>query len=100
MRPAAELSRVAVDLDDPNFVPVLFPEEHHRAEVAGLRDRGHERADRAVLEHDLVDGMLDTLAFLGRQRLGMREVEAELVGPHRRAGLLDMVTEEIAKRLV
>src|SRR6185437_15064060 len=71
VRAAAELPRVAVDLDDPDLVAVLLAEEHHSAELARFLDRRHERADRTVLEDDLVHGVLDLLSLLGRQRLGM-----------------------------
>ena len=40
---AAELAREAVDLDDADDVAVLLAEEHHRAELARLVDRRHER---------------------------------------------------------
>src|SRR5205814_5243530 len=36
VRAAAELARVAGDLDQPHLVPVLLAEEHHRAELARL----------------------------------------------------------------
>jgi hypothetical protein len=97
---AAELARVTVDLDDPHLFAVLLPEQHHRAEVASFLDRRHECPNRAVLEDDLVDDMLDPLPFLGRERLGMGEIEAQLVGPHRGPGLLDVLAKEVAERLV
>src|SRR6185437_4549522 len=84
VRATAELPRVAVDLDDPDLVAVLLAEEHHGAELARFLDRRHERADRTVLEDDLVHGVLDLLSLPGRERLGMGEVEAKFVGPHRR----------------
>ena len=71
MRAAAELAREAVDLDDAHLVAVLLAEEHHRAELARLLDRRHERPHRDRLEHLLVDDPLDVLALLGRERLRM-----------------------------
>ena len=41
-----------------------------------------------------------SVALVGAQRLRMREVEAQLVGPHGRARLLDMVAEHLAQALV
>src|SRR5262249_50849181 len=100
VRAAAELARVALDLDDAHLLAVLLPEEHHRAEVARLLDRRDERPYRMVLEDDAVDVLLDPFALLGRQRLGVREVEAQLVGAHGRARLPDMFAEHLTERLV
>ena len=44
--------------------------------------------------------MLDPRALVRGQRLRMREVEAQLVGPHGRAGLLDVLAQQVAERLV
>ena len=97
---AAELGRVVADLDDAHLVAVLLAEQHHRAELASLFDRRHVRAHRDRLEHLLVDEALDALALLRRQLVLVREVEAQLVGPHGGARLLDMVAEHVAQRLV
>ena len=100
MGTAAELGRVVADLDDAHLVPVLLAEQHHRAELARLFDRRHERAHGDRLEHALVDDALDALALFGRQLLGVREVEAQLVGANGRARLLDVIAEHVAQRLV
>ena len=42
----------------------------------------------------------DLLALLGRERLPVGEVEAQLVGTNRRARLLHVVAEDVAQRLV
>src|SRR5829696_171045 len=57
VRPAAQLARETVHLDDPDQVPVLLAEEHHRAEVARLTERRGEVPDRLVLG-DLLQGDL------------------------------------------
>ena len=90
----------AVDLDHAHEVAVLLAEEHHRAELPRLVDRRRERAHRDVLEDLLVDDPLDPLALLRRERLPVREVEAQLVGPHRRARLADVLAEHLAQRRV
>ena len=100
MRAAAELAGEAVHLDDAHDVAVLLAEEHHRAELARLVDRRQERAHRPVLEDALVDDLLDALALLPRERLRVREVEAELVGPNGRARLAHVVAEHVLERLV
>ncbi len=53
-----------------------------------------------VLEHGLVHAPLDRVPLLGRQRLRMGEVEAQLVGPDLRARLVDVVAEHRPQRLV
>src|SRR4029079_11438350 len=46
VRAAAELERPAVDVDHAHDVAVLLPEEHHRAELARLRERRLEDPHR------------------------------------------------------
>ena len=54
-----------------------------------------------VLEDRLVDALLDRRrAPPGLSACGWREVEAELVGPDGRAGLVDVVAEHLPQRLV
>ena len=100
MRAAAELDRPAVDVDDAYDVPVLLAEEHHRAEIARLRQRRLEDPHRQVREDALVDALLHLGALLRREWRWMREVEAELVRPHRRARLADVVAEHFLQHLV
>ena len=59
VRAAAQLGRVAVDLDDAHDLAVLLAEERHRAELPRLGDRRLERADRQRREDLLVDDPLD-----------------------------------------
>ncbi len=87
----------AVDLDDAHLRAVLLAEEHHGAQAPRLLDRGQEGAHRDRLEDLLVHAPLDPLALLLAERSWMAEVEAQLVGPHRRAGLLDVLAEHLAQ---
>ena len=100
VRAAAELAREAVDLDHAHDVAVLLAEEHLRAELAGLVDRRLERPHGPADEDLLVHELLDLLALLRRQRLLVREVETELVGPDGRARLRDVLAQHPPQRLV
>ena len=51
-------------------------------------------------EDTLVDAALDLGALVRGQRLRMREVEAQLVGPDRRACLLHVLAEHLPQALV
>ena len=97
---AAELDRPAVDVDDAYDVAVLLAEEHHRAEIARLRQRRLEDPHRQVREDALVDALLHLGALLRREWRRMREVEAELVRPHGRARLANVVAEHFLQHLV
>ena len=65
-----------------------------------LVERHDVREHGQVLEDLLVHAPLDRGALFRRQRLAVREVEAELVGADGRAGLLHVVAERLAERLV
>ena len=100
MRAAAELHRVARNLDDADDVAVLLAEQHHRPELAGLVDRRLEDVHGPVLEDDLVDAALDLLALLACERLVVCEVEAKLVRPDRGSRLVHVVAEHVPQRLM
>ncbi len=100
MRAAAQLARHALDLDHPDDVAVLLPEQHHGAELPRLVDRRLEDVQRVVLEDGAVDPLLDLLTLVGGQLRRVREVEPELVRPDRRAGLLDVVAEHVPEGLL
>jgi len=97
---AAELDRPAVDVDHAHDVAVLLPEEHHRAEILRLGQRGLEDPHLQVRKDPLVHPGLHLCALLRRQRRRMREVEAELVGAHGGAGLASVVAEHLLQHLV
>ena len=98
--PATELAGEAVDLDHAHDVAVLLAEQHLGTELPRLVNRRLEDPHRMVREHLLVDDPLDLVALLRSERAVVREVEAKLVGPHRRARLLDVLAEDAPQRLV
>src|SRR5207253_3486578 len=55
VRAAAKLAGVLADLDHPDPVAVLLPEQRQRAHLAGLLLGGVERAHLQVVDQDLVD---------------------------------------------
>ena len=97
MRAAAELARDTVDLDHAHPVAVLLAEEGHRAERERLLLLHLHRADRAACLDPVVHEVLDLANLLGRERVAVREVEPQLVGPHRRARLAHVGAEPLAQ---
>src|SRR3954470_17438983 len=102
VRAAAQLARVRAvgDVDHAHDVAVLLAEQRGRAEALGLVERRRDRPHGVVADDPLVDAVLDRRAILGRQALGVAEVEAQLVGPAVRAGLVDVHAEALAQRRV
>ncbi len=98
VRAAAQLHRVAGDVDDAHDVAVLLAEQHRGAELARRVLRGLEDVQVVILEHDAVDLVLDRAQLLGGDRRGMREVEAQALGTHGGARLLDVLAQVVAQR--
>ncbi len=94
---AAQLDRRS-RLEHPHDVAVLVAEERDGAERFGLVLGGLERARRRVGERLGVGEALDLGDLVVGDRLVVAEVEAQPVGPHQRAGLLDVVAEHLAQR--
>ena len=65
-----------------------------------LVERHDVREHGEVLEDLLVHAPLHRVALFGRQRLAVREVEAELVRADGRAGLAHVIAERFLERLV
>ena len=99
MRAAAQLDRVA-GLEHADDVAVLVAEERDRAERRGLLLGRLERAHRAVGQRLLVGDLLDLGDLVVGERGVVAEVEAQPVGPDQRAGLLDVLAEHLAQRVV
>ena len=100
MRPSAQLTRVAGNLDHADLVAVLLAEEHHRPKLARFLDGRHECVHRQVLEDLLVHAAFDLGALLAGELVGMCEVEAQLVRPNGGPSLTDVVAEHVLQRLV
>ena len=93
MRSAAKLDRkgsvvgVAVLRDlrmahrhDADFVAIFLAEQCACAGSDRLFDGHQARGDRRILEDGAIGDILDPREFLGRDRLWMREIEAQPVG--------------------
>src|SRR5918994_5375030 len=77
---ATQLAREAVDLDDAHEVTVLLTEEHYRAEVARLLERGRKIPHRLVLGYLLQGELLDAAQLVIRYFPRVTVIEAQPVG--------------------
>ena len=95
MRTTAELAGERLILgahgDDADDVSVLLAKQGDSAGGLGLIDAHDAGHDRLGSENLLVDQVLDSLELHGRQSLEVREVKAQVLGRHQRAGLGDML---------
>ena len=102
---AAQLDRIILvgrpsHREDADLVAIFLAEQRHRARGNGVI-RGHQAGRYRLVRADMgVDVGLDGLDVLAAQRLGVREVEAEIVGRDEAALLRDMLAEPVAKRRV
>ena len=98
---AAELARDAVDLDHPHPLAVFLAEQRHRAELLGLGPRpcSASAPARLALIHSLTRSSTSRSSS-GLERLAVGEVEAQLVGADRGAGLAHVGAEPLAQRRV
>ena len=100
MRAAAQLERVVLDADGPDRLAVLLVEEGVRAALDRL-GHAHERdGDGPVLADDAADLVLDRAPLVVGQRPVEREVEAQAVRRHERAGLPGALPDDVAQRPV
>ena len=101
MRTTAELAGERLVLgahgDDADDVAVLLAKEGDSAGGLGLVDAHDAGHDRLGSEDLLVDQVLDSLELLGGQGLKVREVKAQVLGRHQRAGLGDMLAQDLLK---
>ena len=104
MRTTAELAGERLVLgahgDDTDDVAVLLAKEGDSAGSLGLVDTHDAGHDRLGSEDLLVDQVLDGLELLGGQSLEVGEVKAQVLGRHQRAGLGDMLAQDLLKRSV
>ena len=95
MRTTAELAGERLVLgahgDNANDIAVLLAKQGDSAGGLGLVDTHDAGHDRLGSEDLLVDQVLDSLELLGGQGLEVREIEAQVLGRHKRAGLGDML---------
>jgi hypothetical protein len=87
VRAAAELDAEPGHGDDPHLLAVLLSEEGHRAGLDRLLGGSLFSLHGPVQEHLLVDHVLDGAPVVLRQRLDVRDVEAQPVGRDEGAGL-------------
>ena len=98
MGAAAELHRVALThVHHPDRVSVLLAEQGDGAPLLGLLN-GHLLGDHVIAGQDsLIDHGADLGELLSGQGGEVGEVEAEPVGLHQGAGLVDMVAQDLAQ---
>ena len=101
MGATAELARERLVLgaygDDADDVAVLLAKEGDSTGGLGLVDAHNAGHDRLGSEDLLVDQVLDSLELLGGQSLEVREVKAQVLGRHQRAGLRDVLAQDLLK---
>ena len=83
--------------NDADNVAVLLAKEGDSTGGLGLVDAHDAGHDRLGSEDLLVDQVLDSLELLGGQGLKVREVKAQVLGRHQRAGLGDMLAQDLLK---
>ena len=100
VRTAAQLDR-RPEAHHAHPVAVLLAEEHHRPGGRSLLLGGRTVLLEGIVGADrTVDQPLDLAQLLRGHLLEVREVEAQHLGRHERALLLDMLPEHLAQRLV
>ena len=100
VRPAAQLGREVPDADHPDAVAVLLAEERHGAALERVLQIHLGRAHDDIGLHLLVDELFHLLDLAVLQAGAVREIEAQMVGRHERAGLPDVGAEHPAQRRV
>ncbi len=102
MRASAQFGGEVANPDHAHLVTILFAEQRHGVIlVDGYIDR-HILDDfnLSVAQHFLVDEIFNVLQFLVFDRSEMREIEAQMIGRHQRAGLLDVLAQHFAQARV
>src|SRR5665213_2934987 len=111
MRAAAKLDRemlgrralrifVFTHRHDAHLVAVFLAEQRQGAFLHRQIGRHQPRAHLGVLADAGIDLAFDRRHIVGRERLGLREIEAQALGRHERALLRDMLAEAPAQRLM
>ena len=97
VRAAAQLEAVVLDADRPNRLAVLLVEERVRAALDRLGHAHECDGDGSVVADDAVDLVLDGPQLVVRQAAIEREVEAQVVRRHQRAGLAGPLPDHVAQ---
>ena len=101
MRATAELAGERLVLgahgDDADDIAVLLAKQSDSAGGLSLVDAHDTGHDRLGSEDLLVDQVLDSLELLGGQGLEVRKVKAQVLGRHQRAGLGDVLAQDLLK---
>ena len=100
VRAAAQLEAVVLDPDRPDRLAVLLVEERVGAGLDRLGHRQERDGDRPVVADDGADLVLDGALLVVGQGPVEREVEAQVVGRHERAGLACPLADDVAQRAV
>ena len=98
MGPPAELPAESAHPDDADRLPVLLVEDRRRPRLHRLRKGQDIGLDGDVRPDHPVGLFLDPRQFLLLDLRKMGEVEAEALGVHQGAGLLDMLPEDLLQR--
>ena len=83
--------------DDADDIAVLLSKQSDSAGSLSLVDAHDTGHDRLGSEDLLVDQVLDSLELLGGQSLEVRKVKAQVLGRHQRAGLGDVLAQDLLK---
>ena len=83
--------------DDADDIAVLLTKQSDSAGSLSLVDAHDTGHDRLGSEDLLVDQVLDSLELLGGQGLEVRKVKAQVLGRHQRAGLGDVLAQDLLK---
>ena len=100
VRAAAQLHAEARDRHDADAVAVLLAEQRHRAGGDRVLRVLHVGLHRRVPQDLLVDDALDFERLFARDGAQVNEVEAQAIGRHERARLLDVTAEHLPERRV
>ena len=82
------------------MIAILLAKEGARARCDRILNIHDTRRDGRIGEHGAIGDIFDAAQLLGRNGLGMREVEAQTIRRDERALLRDMIAEHLPQRLM
>ena len=86
--------------DDAHFVAILLAEQSAGAGRARIVEAHEPRRHLGVFQHHVVGDVLDLFEFGARDRLRVRDVEAQPLGRNQRALLRHMIAKHDAQSLM